>query len=143
VAATRFSRATLLLSLCERCVFFPCVKMHQALPPRKSSNPAAYMPRSTRLRSFRRSRLKYIILLALGIGATVLVCFRSFAGSERIPSGTPPVVIVTVFESPMYSKLYTNGIKENREEYAKRHGKIHGVGSQELSATCRNCTTVY
>jgi uncharacterized protein YfaP (DUF2135 family) len=35
-----------------------------------------------------------------------------------------PVVIVTVLDSETFSKPYIDGIKENRIEYAKRHGEI-------------------
>jgi mannan polymerase II complex MNN11 subunit len=44
-------------------------------------------------------------------------------GPERIPLGTPPVVIVTVLDPENFSKDYINNIKENRMEYAKKHGK--------------------
>lgn len=37
--------------------------------------------------------------------------------------GTAPVVIVTVLDSDNYSKAYIDNIKENRDEYAKRHGE--------------------
>jgi mannan polymerase II complex MNN11 subunit len=43
---------------------------------------------------------------------------------ERIPSGTPPVVIVTVLKPEGYSKEYIEDIKDNRIEYARKHGKI-------------------
>lgn len=45
-----------------------------------------------------------------------------FGGSDGISSGTPPVVIVTVVDPGSYSKEYINNIKENRNEYARKHG---------------------
>ena len=40
----------------------------------------------------------------------------------RNPSGTPPVVIVTVLEENGYGQDYIQSLKENRERYAKLHG---------------------
>lgn len=45
-------------------------------------------------------------------------------GGERIPSGTPPVVILTVLDEEGYSKEYIKNVKENRIEYARKHGKL-------------------
>jgi mannan polymerase II complex MNN11 subunit len=42
---------------------------------------------------------------------------------EEIPSGTPPVVIVTVMKADGYSKEYLEDIKDNRIQYARKHGK--------------------
>lgn len=49
---------------------------------------------------------------------------RIFGGSDAIPSGTPPVVIVTVLDPQTYSKEYIHDIKQNRIEYAKKHGRV-------------------
>jgi mannan polymerase II complex MNN11 subunit len=112
--------------------------MHLAFPPRKNSNPAQYKPRTSRLRAFRRSRLKYVVLCSLGIGAIIFLLLRLFGGSEGIPLGTPAVVVVTLMEPSIYSKKYLNDIKENREEYAKRHGKIlQNIRAMPLSAIAR------
>ena len=40
-------------------------------------------------------------------------------------SGTPPVVIVTVVDEENYSQQYIKNIKENRIEYARKHGNDH------------------
>lgn len=36
--------------------------------------------------------------------------------------GTPPVVIVTVMKPEGHTQRYMDTIKENREQYAKKHG---------------------
>lgn len=74
----------------------------------------------------RRSRAKTIALCACAIGAFFFILSQLFGGPEGIPSGTPPVVIVTVLDSDNYSKDYINNIKDNRIEYARKHGKICG-----------------
>ena len=71
----------------------------------------------------RRSRVQTIVLCACAIGAVIFILLQITGGSDRIPSGTPPVVIVTVLDPDNYSKDYINNIKENRIEYAKKHGK--------------------
>jgi hypothetical protein len=53
----------------------------------------------------------------------IFILSQIMGGSEGIPSGTPPVVIVTVVDSDNYSKEYINNIKDNRIEYARKHGK--------------------
>lgn len=97
--------------------------MHLALPARKSSNPPPYATQSTRFPMLRRSRVQTIVLCACAVGAVIFVLSQVLGGSEKIPLGTPPVVIVTVLDPENYSKDYINNIKENRIEYAKKHGK--------------------
>jgi mannan polymerase II complex MNN11 subunit len=60
----------------------------------------------------------------LGIGAIIFFLLRLFGGSERIPLGTPAVVVVTLLEPSIYGKQYLSDIKDNREQYAKRQGKV-------------------
>lgn len=97
--------------------------MHLALPSRKSSNPPPYANRSSRFPTIRRSRVKGIAITVCAVGFILFLITRLFAGGgESIPSGTPPVVIVTVIDEQNYSKMYINDIKENRIEYAKKHG---------------------
>jgi mannan polymerase II complex MNN11 subunit len=99
--------------------------MHYAYPPRKSSNPAPFRPRSTRLPFLRRSRLKTI---AIVLGALLFFLYLINRPShaepyhEHAPRGTPPVVIVTVVDSTEYRPAYLETIKMNRELYAKKHG---------------------
>lgn len=70
----------------------------------------------------RRSRVQAIVLCACAVGAVIFI-LSQITGSDRVPSGTPPVVIVTVLDPDNYSNDYINNIKENRIEYAKKHGK--------------------
>lgn len=42
--------------------------------------------------------------------------------STTVPVGTSGVVIVTVFDRAVFSENYTQRIKKNRGDYAKRHG---------------------
>lgn len=70
----------------------------------------------------RRSRVQAIALCACAVGAVIFILSQIFGVSERIPSGTPPVVIVTVLSPDLYSKEYLNNIKDNRIEYARKHG---------------------
>jgi len=71
----------------------------------------------------RRSRAKAIVLCICAFGAVIFILSYIIGGSERIPSGTPPVVIVTVLDPESYSKEYIEDVKENRMEYARKHGK--------------------
>jgi hypothetical protein len=41
---------------------------------------------------------------------------------ERVPSGQPPVVIVTVIDPTQYNNGYLKTVRENREQYAAKHG---------------------
>jgi len=102
---------------------FKDAAMHLAMPTRKSSNPPPYATRSTRFPMLRRSRVQAIALCACAVVAVIFILSQIMGGSEGIPSGTPPVVIVTVVDSDNYSKEYINNIKDNRIEYARKHGK--------------------
>jgi mannan polymerase II complex MNN11 subunit len=65
--------------------------------------------------------------MVLGLCALATLLFtisRIFGSGESIPSGTPPVVIVTVVDES-YSPSYIESIKENRIAYAKKHGEWH------------------
>jgi mannan polymerase II complex MNN11 subunit len=94
--------------------------MHFALPPRKTSNPPPYARPSPATRS---RRLKLGATIAVGILALLYLLSRLFGSSEEWrPPGTPEVVIVTVFDHEKMSKEYIGRIKENREDYAQRHG---------------------
>ncbi|KAH8599149.1 galactosyl transferase GMA12/MNN10 family-domain-containing protein [Bisporella sp. PMI_857] len=99
--------------------------MHLALPTRKSSNPPLYAARSSRLQfpMIRRSRAKTILIGVCAFSAFLFLLSQIFGGAESIPPGTPPVVLVTVLDGEaLYSKEYIQDIKENRIEYAKKHG---------------------
>lgn len=65
-------------------------------------------------------------MIAVGafiVGALIFILSKIFGGSEGIPSGTPPVVIVTVLDPGHYNAAYITNVKDNRMEYARRHGK--------------------
>ena len=113
--------------------------MHQALPPRKFSHAPNYT-RSTLSSSFRRKRLKVIGLIALGVLVLYLgITNLSSSEAVHIPSGSPEVVIVTVME-PDLSSDYVAQIKENRDEYAARHGEgslIPNLGAVEAHSITR------
>ncbi|PBP20085.1 hypothetical protein BUE80_DR008770 [Diplocarpon rosae] len=96
--------------------------MHMALPTRKTSNPPQYAIRSARFPAFRRSRVQAIAVCALAVITVLFILSQLFGGSEGIPSGTPPVVIVTVLDPTSQSKEYINNVKDNRIEYARKHG---------------------
>ncbi|KAK6597761.1 galactosyl transferase GMA12/MNN10 family protein [Botrytis cinerea] len=70
----------------------------------------------------RRSRAKTIVLGACAIGVVFFILSRILGGANGVPSGTPPVVIVTVLDTVGYSKEYQDSVKENRIQYARKHG---------------------
>lgn len=115
--------------------------MHFAMPPRKTSRPPPYAPRQQRsgmalpywIRNmFWRDRLRKLLVIFLGLLAIWYLFLSGGRSSSRekavtgIPSpsiiGTgPPAVIVTVLD-PNADTEWTQKIKRNREEYAKKHG---------------------
>ncbi|KAK4214447.1 hypothetical protein QBC37DRAFT_283736 [Rhypophila decipiens] len=101
------------------------VAMHFAYPPRKSSNPQPYLPRGSKLPALRKSRLKVIALGGLAFFTIIWIIIRasgSRAPTRHKPNGNPPAVIVTVLDEKKYSKGYIDTIKENRMQYAEKHG---------------------
>jgi mannan polymerase II complex MNN11 subunit len=70
----------------------------------------------------RRSRVQAIVLFACALGAVLFILSHAFGAAGGIPSGTPPVVIVTVLDPNRFSKEYIQNIKDNRNEYARKHG---------------------
>jgi mannan polymerase II complex MNN11 subunit len=103
--------------------------MHFAYPPRKSSNPPPFRPRSSRLSQLRRTRLRTVFIV---LGALIFGLFF-FSGrwggqhtgpyQEYVPTGSPPVVVVTVVDPFQYSEEYIKSIQDNRDLYAKKHGE--------------------
>ncbi|KAK4135638.1 glycosyltransferase family 34 protein [Trichocladium antarcticum] len=105
--------------------------MHFAYPPRKASNPRPYLPRTSRLPGLRRSRLKVIALAGLAFLALVYLVARPSGGrhgaaGRRPPSGSPPAVVVTVLDEKLYSTGYLDAVRENRVQYAEKHGMLPG-----------------
>ena len=96
---------------------------------RKSSNPQPYRPATSRVQPGQRRRLQNTVLVAcaaIGIVWLLLHLLSSSSthvgdGRGPVPAGTPEVVIVTVFEAGL-SGAYIKKIKQNRDDYAKRHG---------------------
>lgn len=99
--------------------------MHFALPNKKNMNSqhdGMYKPRtSSRPMWMRRSRSKYLCLWAAGTIFAIIVLIKLIFGGGA-PAGTPPVVIVTVMNEKAHTKNYLDTIKQNRDEYARKHG---------------------
>ncbi|KAH9908129.1 galactosyl transferase GMA12/MNN10 family-domain-containing protein [Xylariomycetidae sp. FL2044] len=97
--------------------------MHYAYPPRKSSHPPPYLPRSSRIPTVRRSHLKTIALFCLAVIALIwLFSGHSKSGGGHKISGKPPVVLVTVFDDKHENAAYNKNIRDNRMQYAEKHG---------------------
>ncbi|KAI1388875.1 glycosyltransferase family 34 protein [Hypoxylon trugodes] len=97
--------------------------MHYAYPPRKSSNPPPYLPRTSRISRIRKSHLRSIVLFVLAIvGLIWLFSGSSKHRSHHTISGKPPVVLVTVLDDTNSNSVYIKNIKENRIQYAEKHG---------------------
>jgi mannan polymerase II complex MNN11 subunit len=121
--------------------------MHFAYPPRKSSNPPPYL-RAAKLPGLRRSRLK--VIAAAGFAFLVLIYLltrptRHAPYKSYAPTGSPPVVIVSVFDEMKYDKAYLDMIKENRIQYAEKHGYetfFPKVGDYDLKGAPTSWTNV-
>ncbi|KAL2143438.1 hypothetical protein VTI28DRAFT_10425 [Corynascus sepedonium] len=101
--------------------------MHFALPPRKTSRPPPYLPRTSRLPGLRRTRPKLIALAGLFFFTLIYLVTRSGSewnavSSPRVPKGNPPVVLVTVLDASKYNGAYLETVKQNRLQYAEKHG---------------------
>ncbi|KAK4039122.1 galactosyl transferase GMA12/MNN10 family-domain-containing protein [Parachaetomium inaequale] len=124
--------------------------MHFALPPRKTSQPPPYLPRASRLPGLRRSRLKVIALAGLFFLTLIYLVSRpsrsrNAVPTPRVPKGNPPVVLVTVLDETKYSKAYLETVKENRMQYAEKHGYqtlLAKVGDYDLAGAPGSWTTV-
>lgn len=102
--------------------------MQFALPPRRSPHVPPYA-RSSRIPLHRRKQFKTVALVGFAL-FTILYflshLFPSSSASVVTPAGTATVVIVTVLDREQLSENYISKIVENREDYAKRHGKNNG-----------------
>lgn len=102
------------------------VTMHFAFPPRKTSQPPPYARTSRKPPRFKQQQLRLLGYIVCGFLSTYLLFHYvrfSDISADQIPSGTPPVVIVTVFDEQRMSEEYIQRIKANREDYAARHGR--------------------
>jgi mannan polymerase II complex MNN11 subunit len=111
--------------------------MHFALPPRKASQPP-YVPAPRNTSYLRQQQLRLAGYVICGLLTLYLflhyVPFSSHL-AESVPSGTPPVVIVTVFDEQHMSEEYISNIKANREDYALRQGR-HDPRERAARAYC-------
>ncbi|KAL8748073.1 MAG: hypothetical protein Q9184_007513 [Pyrenodesmia sp. 2 TL-2023] len=97
--------------------------MHGVLPSRKTSHPPPYAARNSRMSSTRRRQLQLGAILACSALFIIFMISRLFGSSEeRIPPGTPEVVVVTLIDDTAMSKEYVGKIQENRRYYASKHG---------------------
>lgn len=117
--------------------------MHLALPSRKTSDPPPYAPsRFPRIPTIRRRRLQTIAIGAAILVGVIYIFSKIFGGGDGIPSGTAPVVIVTVLDPEQYPKEYIENVRENRIEYARKHGKsfcycTYGGATCSIITHCR------
>lgn len=101
--------------------------MHFAFPPRKTSRPPPYVAAATARSSgpllSRRKAKQFALfaLFALGVVYALRWLCSSPGDNEYIPPGTPPVVLVTTFESDLPESFKEN-IRKNRQVYAEKHG---------------------
>lgn len=97
--------------------------MHFAGPPRKTPYTAG---KPHTIPFFRRVRLRTVLWI-IGVVFVLYMLFSWLRGgnpsatAEIIPEGTPPVVLVTTFDT-VFGSRYEKMIKDNREAYAARHG---------------------
>ena len=96
--------------------------MHFALPPRKTSHPPPYA-RASRSSPIRRKQLQAVGVIACAALMLIYFAIRLFSSSaERVPAGTPEVVVVTLLDDATMSDEYRERIMENRRYYASKHG---------------------
>lgn len=102
--------------------------MQFALPPRKPSHNVPYT-RLSHSSAARRRKLKTAAVLAVVAFSFLFFVSRLFSSlsssltassGEAVPTN---IVIVTVLDEEKFSDKYIQRIKQNREDYAKRHGK--------------------
>lgn len=99
--------------------------MHGVLPSRKTSHPPPYAARNSRMSSTRRRQLQLGAILACSALFIIFMISRLFGSSEeRIPPGTPEVVVVTLIDDTAMSKEYIGKIQENRRYYASKQGML-------------------
>ena len=100
--------------------------MQFALPPRKTSHPPPYA-RVSRSSPIRRKQLQVLGVIACAALVLIYLATRLFSSSatERVPAGTPEVVVITLLDDATMSDEYRERIMENRRYYASKHGMCH------------------
>ncbi|KAK2748865.1 hypothetical protein FQN55_004007 [Onygenales sp. PD_40] len=100
--------------------------MQFALPPRKPSHSPPYGRSSHHSSSARRRQLKAVAVLGLVAVTFFFLVSRIFssgsASGEVVANGQANIVIVTVLDEEKFGDKYIQRIKQNREDYAQRHG---------------------
>ncbi|QIW97155.1 hypothetical protein AMS68_002673 [Peltaster fructicola] len=119
--------------------------------PRKSSNPSPYV--STRATAYHRQRTwRTFVPLLLSGGALICLLYFILGGSSSsnlegraiVPGKGPPVVIVTTIDDSL-QPAFVNTIKENRKDYAARHGYVTffpNTTDYDLSSAPRSWSTI-
>jgi mannan polymerase II complex MNN11 subunit len=99
--------------------------MQFALPPRRSPHPPV-TARSSRLPLYRRKQLKTVALFAFAVLSILYLLSHFYSSSTSLvaPAATAGVVIVTLLDHERFSESYLSKVVANREDYAKRHGKL-------------------
>jgi mannan polymerase II complex MNN11 subunit len=98
--------------------------MQFALPPRRS--PHLPVARSSRLPLYRKKQLKTVALFAFAVLSILYLLSHFYSSSTSLvaPAATTGVVIVTLLDHERFSESYLSKVVANREDYAKRHGKL-------------------
>lgn len=102
--------------------------MHFALPPRKTSFPPPYARVSAQnASSQRRKQVQYLAYVIFGL-LTIYLLVGLFSNTA-LPAQHGPiredatVLIVTVLDESRMSSEYITMVKNNRDDYASRHGE--------------------
>ena len=67
-------------------------------------------------------------IIACAVLTLIYFATRLFSrAGEKIPTGTPEVIIVTLLDDATMSDEYRDRIMENRRYYANKHGKRFGI----------------
>ncbi|KAK2733365.1 hypothetical protein FQN57_002155 [Myotisia sp. PD_48] len=103
--------------------------MQFALPPRKSSQPPIYSrPASSGIRRRQLKSCGIVTCIAISILYFIFHILSSDATDTSAAHG-PPVVVVTMLDEEQFSDPYIQKIKQNREDYVKRHGYVNFFAS--------------
>ncbi|OJD14497.1 hypothetical protein AJ78_05147 [Emergomyces pasteurianus Ep9510] len=104
--------------------------MQFALPPRKPSHNVPYA-RLSHSSAARRRKLKTVAVLVVVAFSFFFLLSRLFSSStsslttffgDVVPTKATNIVIVTVLDDDELGDKYIQRIRQNREDYAKRHG---------------------